>query len=262
MYICFNTTNRQLMRQTILTTLAEVERDHKIKILFSCESGSRAWGFPSPDSDYDVRFIYSRPYAYYLSILDHRHDLRFPISGELDIYGWDIRKVLKLVLKSNTTPFEWLQSPIIYRENKTFQDALWQLCQHYFSQRSNIHHYLGIARGALDTMENESEIKIKKLFYVLRPLLAAKWCQQKNSIAPMTIDPLITLLPPALQKQVEDLIKYKATAAEAEVIRVDPALQSYINNEISEINVAAAELPRDNFEPRMLDEFFVKTISV
>lgn len=249
------------MHQTILSTLSEIERDHKINILYSCESGSRAWGFPSPDSDFDVRFIYSRPYDFYLSIIDHKSDLRFPISGELDIYGWDIRKVLKLILKSNTTPFEWLQSPIIYRENKQFQNDLWAVCQHYFSQRSNIHHYLGIARGALETMVNESEIKIKKLFYVLRPLLAAKWCLEKNTIAPMTIDPLITLLPADLNKHVQELIQYKTTAAEGEVIRVEPTLQTYINNEIASITEASTPLSRDHFEPRMLNEFFVKTIS-
>lgn len=249
------------MRQTIISTLSQVEQDHKIKILYSCESGSRAWGFPSPDSDFDVRFIYARPYDFYISILDRTYDLHFPISGDLDMYGWDIRKVLKLILKSNTTPFEWLQSPIIYRENTNFQDALWQLCQHYFSQRSNIHHYLGIARGALETMVNESEIKIKKLFYVLRPLLAAKWCLEKNGIAPMTIDPLITLLPDALNKHVQELIHFKATAAEGHVINIEPVLQSYINEQISSITEACTPLPQNRFEPRMLDEFFIQIIS-
>lgn len=249
------------MHQTIISTLAEVEQQHNIKILYSCESGSRAWGFPSPDSDWDVRFMYVRPYDYYLSVVDRGLDLHFPITGELDMYGWDIRKVLKLVLKSNTTPFEWLQSPIIYRENSSFQQALWQLCQHYFSQRSNIHHYLGIARGALETMENESEIKIKKLFYVLRPLLAAKWCLEKNSIAPMTIDPLIDLLPPGMKQHVQELIQFKATAAEGEVIKVDPALQAYITQQISSTTEACAPLPQNRFEPAMLDAFFIKMIS-
>ena len=105
------------MQQTIINKLAYIEQEQSIQILFACESGSRGWQFPSPDSDYDVRFIYVRPYRFYLSVMDRKYDLNFPINGELDIYGWDIRKVLQLMRKSNTTPFEWLQSPIIYRQH-------------------------------------------------------------------------------------------------------------------------------------------------
>src|SRR6186713_3345969 len=110
------------MQQIIINKLAEIELEHKIKILFACESGSRGWQFPSPDSDYDVRFIYVRPMRYYLSVNNQAYDLNFPINGEIDIYGWDIRKVLQLVRKSNTTPFEWLQSPIVYRQQSGFSD--------------------------------------------------------------------------------------------------------------------------------------------
>ena len=206
------------MYTTILHKLRKTEEEHRIKLLFACESGSRGWEFPSPDSDYDVRFIYVRPYHSYLSIQERVDDLRFPISDELDMYGWDIRKVLKLVRKSNTTPFEWLQSPIVYGEAPGFKDELWALCQHYFEPKTNIHHYLGIAKGALDTMINEDEIKIKKLFYVLRPLLSAKWCLEKNGIAPMTIGPLMNLLPAHLHKLVSDLIVLKAGSPEGFVI--------------------------------------------
>lgn len=174
------------MKTTIINRLAAIERSNDIKILFACESGSRGWEFPSPDSDFDVRFIYVRPINHYLAISEKDDQLGFPINDELDIYGWDIKKVLKLIRKSNTTPFEWLQSPIIYREQDDFKNKLWTLCQSYFYRKTNVNHYLGIARGAIDTVINGDEIKIKKLFYVLRPLLSAKWCLEKNTIAPMT----------------------------------------------------------------------------
>ena len=103
------------MQQTIINKLAAIEQEQKIKMLYACESGSRGWEFTSPDSDYDVRFIYVRPYHFYLSVQDRKYDLNFPINDDLDIYGWDIRKVLQLIKKSNTTPFEWLQSPIVCR---------------------------------------------------------------------------------------------------------------------------------------------------
>lgn len=168
------------MKTVIQNKLLEIEIEHRVKILYACESGSRAWEFPSPDSDYDVRFIYTKTINEYLSIVDQEDNLSFPINDELDIYGWDIRKVLKLIRKSNTTPFEWLKSPIIYQEEVGFKEDLFALCPHYYSQRGNTHHYLGIAKGARDTINNEGQIKIKKLIYVLRPLLAAQWCLEKK----------------------------------------------------------------------------------
>nr|WP_315819289.1 nucleotidyltransferase domain-containing protein [Paraflavitalea speifideiaquila] len=126
--------------------------------------GKQGLAIPLPDSDYDVRFIYVRPYKYYLSVLNRKYECSFPINDELDIYGWDIRKVLQLMGKSNTTPFEWLQSPMVYRQQEGFRDELWALCNQYFGRRSNIHHYLGIANGALESMRNGNEIGIKNCF--------------------------------------------------------------------------------------------------
>lgn len=229
-------------------------------MLYACESGSRAWQFPSPDSDFDVRFIYSRSVDSYLSILDIDDQLSFPINDELDIYGWDLRKVLKLIRKSNTTPFEWLQSPIVYGELKDFRSELWQLCPHYFNQKSNIHHYLGIAKGALATVVNDDQIKIKKLFYVLRPLLAATWCLAQNTIAPMTIGPLLTLMPSPLRRHVEALIDFKASANESHVIHIDPALRSYIDEQFNYCSAAANELSVPEFEADSLESFFRKTV--
>jgi uncharacterized protein len=248
------------MQALITERLLTITQEQHLKILFACESGSRGWQFPSPDSDYDVRFIYVRPYKFYLSVLDREYDVQFPIEGELDMYGWDIRKVLQLIRKSNTTPFEWLQSPIVYAQQEGFKEELWALCRQFFSQRANMHHYLGIAKGAMDTMENGDEIKIKKLFYVLRPLLAAKWCLEKNSMAPMTIGPLMKLLPGDLQQHVNDLITLKATAKESFVIKIDKGLHAYIHTEFIRLTEASSPLKRDHFEADALDEFFVKTI--
>ncbi len=193
--------------------------------------------------------------------MERADDLNFAINGDLDMYGWDIRKVLQLMRKSNVTPFEWLQSPIIYRQEAGFKEELWALCRHYFSRRSNIHHYLGIAQGALATMTNGSEIAIKKLFYVLRLLLAAKWCLEKQSIAPMTIGPLMTLLPPHLHKQISELIVMKATAAEGYIITIDAGLKTYIDQEFDRINEASKNLEKEPFDAEKLDEFFVNTIT-
>jgi predicted nucleotidyltransferase len=248
------------MKTTIINRLERIASANSIQLLFACESGSRAWGFPSPDSDYDIRFIYLRPAASYLSIQTGKDNLGVPISDELDIYGWDLRKVLQLIKKSNTTPFEWLQSPVIYKEAPGFREALWALCSQYFSQRSNIHHYLGIANGALATIGQANEIKIKKLFYILRPLLAAMWNLERNSIAPMAIAPLLELLPALLQEQVQELIAWKANAAEGALITIPAGLQAWINTAFSRITAQSTGMQRSHFELAPLDEFFIKNL--
>lgn len=247
------------MKTTIQHKLTEIEKEHGIEILYSCESGSRAWGFPSPDSDYDVRFIYKRRFDEYLTIQSRKEHLSFPINDELDIYGWDISKVLQLITKSNTTPFEWLQSPVIYREDKRFKDDLWQFCQNYFCPRSNIHHYLGIAKGALGTIQGE-DIKIKKLFYVLRPLLAALWCVECKTIAPMSIFPLMDLLSDGLREKVLSLIDLKSTASESYLIKIDTDLKEWIDRTYDYCMEVSAQLERKSFDKEKADIFFRKMI--
>jgi len=247
------------MKTIIQQKLTEIEKRHGIRILYSCESGSRAWGFPSPDSDYDVRFIYSRGLDDYLTIQPKKDHLSFPINDELDIYGWDISKSLQLITKSNTTPFEWLQSPVIYREDKIFREELWQLCQSYFCPRSNIHHYLGIAKGAMETMQDE-EIKIKKLFYVLRPLLAALWCAEHNTIAPMSIFPLMDLLSDDLKQKVLSLIDLKSTASEGFIIKIDSDIRQWINTTHDYCMEVSKQMERKYFDIETADIFFRKTI--
>lgn len=248
------------MKTTILNKLLEIEKEHSIKILYACESGSRGWEFPSPDSDYDVRFIYVRTLHEYLSIAEKNDYLSFPINDELDIYGWDLSKVLKLIRKSNTTPFEWAQSPITYMEEKGFKEALLGLCKHYFSQRSNVHHYLGIAKGAMETMSAAGAIKIKKLFYVLRPLLAANWCLDRNTIAPMSIMTLMDLLPHEMKKALQELILQKSEAPEGFMITPDKTWIAWIRETEHLCLQASDNLQRNQFGSGPLDEFFRKTI--
>jgi hypothetical protein len=244
------------MKTVIKNKLLEIEKSNQIKILYANESGSRAWGFPSPDSDYDVRFIYAKPMESYLSIKKEDDFLSFPINDELDVYGWDIKKVLQLVYKSNTTPFEWLQSPIVYMEQDGFKETLFELCQNYFNAKGNIHHYIGIAKNAFDSVNDNNEIKIKKLFYVLRSLLSAKWCVEKKSIAPMTIQELMAVLPVEFQSLVNDLIVIKSTANEATLIKIDLALKDFIVNELEKCSLAADTMSKPIFDVNLLNQFF------
>lgn len=247
------------MKTTIQDTLKNIEQEHKIRILYACESGSRAWGFPSPDSDYDVRFIYVKSADSYLSIRNEKDFMNFPLDSELDINGWDLKKTLELIYKSNSVPFEWLQSPIVYYTDRTFATELWTICQSYLCTRTNIHHYLGIARGAMASLDG-GEIGIKKLFYVLRPLLSALWCLDKETIAPMNILPLVELMPKELKLKVLSLIDMKSTAKERFVIQLDDSLKLWIDETLEKCTRESKDIEKKYFDVEILDEFFRKTI--
>ncbi len=249
------------MKAIIKKKLTEIEKEYQIKILYSCESGSRAWGFPSPDSDYDVRFIYLRKTEDYITVQPKKDHLSFPINDVLDIYGWDISKVLRLITRSNTTPFEWLQSPVIYKEDKTFKKELWKLCQSYFCPRSNIHHYIGVAQGAIQTMQGE-KIKIKKLFYVLRPLLAALWCVERKTIPPMSIFPLMDILSDDLREKIISLIEFKSTADEGFLIKLDQDIKIWIDKTFDYCRETSQMIKRKTFDIKEADLFFRKTILI
>lgn len=247
------------MEQRIKQKITELEQQYRIHILYACESGSRAWGFPSPNSDYDVRFIYVHPLDRYLAIDNPESHFTFPVDNELDLQGWDLKKTLQLIRKSNTTPFEWLQSPIIYRQNQSIAQQLWQLCADFFNARGNIYHYLGIAKSSLQTIDGK-EIGVKKLFYVLRPLLCAKWCLEKRQIAPMAIAPLLTLLPDNLSQQINDIIRLKATMVESASITIAPEILSFIEQSTIDISAEVESITEQRFKADKLDRFFIQTL--
>ena len=122
------------MREKIQAQLHRIEDEEHIKILLAVESGSRAWGFASPDSDYDVRFVYVRRTEDYLRLEMVRDVIELPINDVLDINGWDLQKTLKLLYKSNPTLFEWFSSPIVYKETE-FAGKFRDLMIHFFHQR-------------------------------------------------------------------------------------------------------------------------------
>lgn len=250
------------MKTTILSKLDEIERAYNISILYACESGSRGWQFPSPDSDYDVRFLYIRPVNAYLSVAEKEGHISIPISDELDIYGWDLRKVLQLLRKSNATPFEWMQSPIVYREAAGFREAFGKLLPQYFDAKKNACHYMGLVRKMVGEQGMPETMTIKALFYVIRSLLAAKWCVERSGPAPLTIDDLMVLLPHSLQLLVKELVVTKAVSVEKMEIAVDKTLADYIATAITDCNEAISRLNKKLFDAAALDSFFINTIGL
>ena len=168
------------MKEIIVSKLNAIEYKSNVRILYACESGSRAWGFASPDSDYDVRFIYVHPREHYLSVDEQRDVIELPINDLLDINGWELRKALRLFKKSNGPLYEWLQSPVVYDQNNEFIDDLKNLMPHYFSPRANMHHYLSMAKTVFESDLAGGEVRLKKYFYALRPILACRWIADRR----------------------------------------------------------------------------------
>lgn len=231
------------MREVILSKLNEIEKEYDVQILLAVESGSRAWGFESPDSDYDVRFIYVRKLPDYLKLEGIRDVIELPIDETLDINGWDITKTLRLLYKSNPTLFEWFSSPIIYRKDAEFFSKFEPLLSEYFSTKNGLYHYLSMAKSNYREFLQGDIVKAKKYFYILRPILACRWILDKASPPPMRFKDLAaTELPAELQSEVDRLLDIKMNSPEIKMIpRVD-IINRFLDNSIEEITSLIATL--------------------
>lgn len=204
------------MNNIIGGKLDEIEKSENIKILHCVESGSRAWGFASPDSDYDVRFIYARPKEFYLRLEKTRDVIEWQLDDTLDINGWDIKKTLQLLYKSNPTVFEWNNSPIVYRTTEEWQ-SISDTLSRYFSKKSGVYHYLNTAKGNYKGWETDETVKFKKYFYVLRPLLACRWILEEGTPPPMLFSQLCEkYLEESLRPDVGKLLELKINSPETE----------------------------------------------
>ena len=247
------------MKKLILDRLKELETEHNIKILYACESGSRAWGFASPNSDWDVRFMYVHTRDWYLSIDEQKDMLDFAIdANELDLTGWDLRKTLRLFKGSNASPFEWLQSPIVYLDPYNFKSRLWDLTEDYFKPRSVAFHYLGLAKSSSKKGLVGGLMDIKKYFYVLRPLLAAYWICTKKTAPPMEFSPLLEQIKSEekLYAAIQALTERKIIAQEGDFTEPVPIIQAFINKSFTELELKAKELPAKQASSTLLNDLF------
>ncbi len=223
------------MRQLICSRLAEIEATENIRIVYACESGSRAWGFPSQDSDYDVRHIYIRPVEWYLSIDEKKDVLETPIIDQLDISGWDIKKALKLLRKTNPPLLEWLGSPIVYLERGSVVDQMRQIAKDYYSPSACLFHYLHMARGNYRDYLQGDTVWVKKYFYVLRPILAMNWIEKGLGIVPTDFTILVDRLSldQNLKEAIHNLRKSKLSGDELDKGPKIPAISDFIDAELN-----------------------------
>ena len=246
------------MRETILEKLNEIEKKQNVKILHCIESGSRAWGFPSPDSDYDVRFVYVRPKEFYLRLDKTRDVIEWQLDDTLDVNGWDIQKALTLLHNSNPTLFEWSMSPIIYKTTDDWQKVA-TVINRYFEAKSGLYHYLSMAKKNYREHLKGENVRLKKYFYVLRPILACKWILAEGTPPPMLFRTLVDkYLDEDLLPDVEGLLEMKMSLPEmGEGKRLD-RVNDYLDRSISEIERTVAEMPtEDSADWNELNQIFL-----
>jgi predicted nucleotidyltransferase len=249
------------IRRDIQRELGRIARAEGVRILYACESGSRAWGFASTDSDYDVRFIYVRRPSWYLSIeLEHQPStIERPITGLLDFSGWDLRKALQLLKKSNPPLLEWLRSPTVYAADSTFIRDFRRLAARAYSPVRTFHHYRKMAEGNYRDYLRGARVRTKKYFYVLRPLFAWQWVLAHKSPPPMEFETLLAAshMPSDVRREVHALLSDKRLGREMdEGPRIDP-LNRFIEQALER---PIPELPASRLPLAVLDRFFQRWI--
>ncbi len=246
------------MRSQIIERLQQIEIDENVVILYACESGSRSWGFPSADSDYDCRFIYIHPTEWYLTIQNKRDVIETPLVDNFDISGWDICKALGLFRKSNPPLLEWLGSPIVYWEKSDFAEQLRRFSKQYYSPAACIYHYLHMAQGnARDYLRGE-QVRLKKYFYVLRPILAVNWIEHGYGVAPTAFANLVERVvdDPNLKSEIERLIALKQTGSEADYGAHISAFDDFVESELNRLNSQKQNYQNNPAPMELLDELF------
>lgn len=181
-----------MMEAAIQSAIDTIERDHAVRVLYAAESGSRAWGFASPDSDYDVRFIYVHDCNWYLRVFEQRDVIERMLPGDLDVSGWELRKALRLMARCNLAFNEWFDSPIVYRQDAAFVAHMRELIARHFQPARALFHYLSMAGKTHEEHLADDSVRLKKLFYFLRAILACRWIENVRSQPPTRFAQLLS----------------------------------------------------------------------
>lgn len=246
------------MRERVLAELARIERERNVQVLYACESGSRAWGFASTDSDYDVRFVYVEKPEWFIQVDAARDVIERPLDDELDVSGWELRKTLGLLRKSNPTLLEWLDSPLVYRSEPAAAARLRELAEAFYSPPAARNHYLSMARKNFRDFLQGDSVRFKKYCYVLRSLLAVRWIDQGRGRPPMTFAELLgTVDDRALLDEVDELLDLKRHAIESTHGPRRQVLHHFI---AAELERPVPKLLRTHEDNALLDAYLRDTV--
>ncbi len=251
------------MIKEIEKELANLENRHEIKILLAVESGSRAWGFASTDSDWDVRYVYIHKLDWYLKIDEEKDSQEEILPNDLDLSGWELKKALKLFRKSNPPMLEWLRSPIVYLEQFSTSAKLREMSESYFNPKSCMYHYLSMARNNFREFLQKDFVKSKKYFYVLRPVLACDWIKENNSFPPIEFQDLVDsqVKDEKVKFEIAELLKRKMAGEELKEEPKIGILNEFLEEKIEFYKNYVEQIePNDKPQTELLDELFKETI--
>ena len=265
--------NEITISQSIKEKLSQIEERENIRIIYACESGSRAWGFASPDSDYDVRFVFVRPVQDYLKVKEIPDFIDAELNEDYDINGWDLKKFCKQLYKSNPVIFEWADSPIVYKTSDDWE-KLKAMMKDYVCQKTMIYHYLGLANSSIKKYLIGDEITYKKYFYILRALLAASWIFYNKTPAPTEFSKLVSaeiknhsldveyLSNRVLSKEdfaeiLNNLYEKKVLDSEKASGKRNPYLENFIDIRMAMLDCERESLEKQVFSWDRLDQLFL-----
>ena len=225
--------------------LDQIAAEHDVFLPLAIESGSRAWGFSSPDSDYDCRFVFVRRVVQHISPWPARDVIEYPPGDDLDANGWDFGKALRLLLKGNAVIIEWLRSPVVYRGREWFRDWFLEFARQSATREAIGRHYLHLGeRQRRVYFGDGTSVAQKKIFYALRPAATLRWLRMRptEAVAPMHFPTLMSECdPPAeLRREVADLMQRKLASRELGAAPLSPIVAGFIDSEF--------ELARAAFE--------------
>ena len=248
------------MEKEILHKLSQIEKNENVKILFAVESGSRAWGFASPDSDYDIRFVYKHKKEWYLNLWEQKDTIQFMTEDDLDGSGWDLRKALRLLAKSNASFLGWLFSPIIYQSDSEFLEEMRNLAMSNFNPVSGFYHYHSMNKNFEETLGSE-QMTLKSFFYAIRTALCAKWVYQFETIPPVDFRELYPLIDEGYHAKLDDLILLKSKHMEKSKEAVDFSLIALVKEVVDSNKQLKDSLVNRKSTPKDFNTFFLKTIA-
>lgn len=249
------------MKDKIQDKLDEIEQIYGVKIVYAAEAGSRAWGFASQDSDWDVRFIYTRPPSWYLCVRERRDVIEPPVDGLLDINGWDLKKALFHLGKSNPPLVEWLKSPIVYKSSN-IAEKMAKMAVHHFNPRSSIYHYLHMAIGNYRTYLKNDLVPLKKYLYVVRPIACCLYIENNHKMPPVNFMETMDMLDDRVPSVILDIMGQKMAGKELGMVPRIDHLNQWIEEKIQHLSEAKRMEPKPLVAMDDLDEFFMEAVLV
>lgn len=250
------------MKQMIVRKLQNLEKMHSIKIFFAVESGSRAWGFASKNSDYDVRFLYYHRPEWYFSLKKQTDAIvRMEDDNLFDFAGWELKKTLTLLLKGNMSLYEWMHSPVVYLQTPEY-DSFSQLAKEFYDPKALLFSYVSLAENNYKTLIKQHKIKKKKYLYILRTLAACRWIERKKTPPPIVMNELKQVLHENTQIEtaLTELIETKKTGKETDTITPLTLVNTWIEKELTYYQKLAEQMPSIQKDSRLLSRFLYDTI--